>query len=61
MLLQLFVRQGAAGDVFLADCDDAFGGLQVVEAVDLAGVAFSGDKDQLVGDQDVGLDRKSVV
>ena len=46
---------GAAGDVFFADCDDAVGGLEIVEAVDLAGVAFGGDKHELVGDQNVGF------
>ena len=61
MLLQLFVCQGAAGDVFLADCDDAFGGLQVVEAVDLTGVAFSGNENQLVGDQNGGVGSRELV
>ena len=55
MLLQFLVGDGAAGDVFFADCDDAVGGLEIVEAVDLAGVAFGGDEHELVGDQNVGF------
>ena len=55
VLLQFLVGDGAAGDVFFADCDDAVGGLEVVEAVDLAGVAFGGDENELVGDQNVGF------
>ena len=55
VLLQFLVGDGAAGNVFLADCDDAFGGLEVVEAVDLTGVTFGGDEHELVGDQNVGF------
>ena len=55
MLLQFLVGDGAAGDVFLADCDDAVSGLEVVEAVDLTGVAFGGDEHELIGDQNVGF------
>ena len=38
MLLQFLVGDGAAGDIFFADGDHTFGGLEVVEAVDLAGL-----------------------
>ena len=55
MLLQFLVCQGAAGNVFLADCNNAVGVLQVIKAVDLAGVTFSGDQNQLVGDQNGGI------
>ena len=55
MLLQFLVGEGAARDVFLADCDDAVSGLEVVEAVDFAGVTFSGDEHELVGNEDVGF------
>ena len=61
MLLQFLVGDGAAGDVFFADCDDAIGGLEVVEAVDLAGVAFGGDEHELVGDQNVGFGSRELV
>lgn len=43
----------------LVDCDDTVGGLEVVEAVDLAGVAFGGDEYELVGDQDVGFESEN--
>ena len=61
MLLQFLVGDGAAGNVFLADSDDAFGGLEVVKAVDLAGVTFGGDEHELVGDQNVGFGSRELV
>ena len=61
MLLQFLVGDGAAGNVFFADGYDAFGGLEVVEAVDLTGVTFGGDEHELVGDQNVGFGSRELV
>ena len=55
MLLQFLVGDGAAGNIFFADGDDTFGGLEVFEAVDFAGVTFGGDEHELIGDQNVGF------
>ena len=55
VFLELFIRQGTAGYVYLAYGDNAFGVLQVVQRIDLAGVTLGGDKHQLVGGDNLAL------
>ena len=50
VLLQFLVGDGAAGDVFFADCDDAVGGLEVVGLLILPGLPSAVTSTGLIGD-----------